>query len=717
MSGALHTLLAKLTDHNQSEKTPTSPRQQSPSPNAFTTTEIEMAKALCSLPSNGREERLEEETKGQRLLANVKEEASKRTKSEEFDACKVVGEETAGDATRPIDRQISVHSSSEKIFLNANFESFTEFESAFDEWKCLYKHPFRVASSEKHHDSKFKYRYVVYHCSRYGEPRKRGQGRRPHQNYLPCGCLAKLRLNFHPQPGEGCLCVTTLHTEHNHEPMSECHSMWLKRRKSSPEEDAAGPERSGDGRDFESSTMSGGQCHQTKAHRMNALPVEEHSPNSTASSSTALFSPLSLHAPQPHHLLHNSPSSSGGQSSSDSGGSSSSGGEAVVAALLMRAMPTSPLSDAIGGGKTQRQTIGRPPSGMFMDTGELGTATISQPLSAEFKHPLLGTVPSQPPQFVHGASNQQQQQHSLLLSTLKAALMANGNKDGAQIGGLGQTYKKLIGELFRQQQQQRTSADQRQLDQQQQQWHIMPIIQVAMQLLNIPRQELLRLEQQQQQQQQQQQPALNRNTNHSQNANQNQSTLFALISQSLQRDQHANNAAGTSATALFSALRSMNVPPTPPMPASSSAGFFTTPQSPTSSSSASSLLHRPAAASPLIGLLQQAHLISALGQPYGAGGGTQRLSPPHAQQQQNVCGTTNFGNGTAAFIAQQLQFGGEKQRREQQQMADNTLNMGRAEIIKEADLLLQALVNQMIHSKDLVSYLARLRQFLADSAT
>lgn len=132
------------------------------------------------------------------------------------------------------------------------FFSFADFESAFEEWKQQFHHPFRVASSEKHEDrelaERFKYRYVVYHCSRYGEPRKRGAGRRPHQNYLPCGCNAKLRLNFHGQNG-GSLCVTTLVTEHNHPPISEDSSFFgvgsgsgstVKKRKSSPEWDVTG---------------------------------------------------------------------------------------------------------------------------------------------------------------------------------------------------------------------------------------------------------------------------------------------------------------------------------------------------------------------------------------------------------------------------------------------------------------------------------------------
>uniref|UniRef100_A0A183BX06 RGS domain-containing protein n=1 Tax=Globodera pallida TaxID=36090 RepID=A0A183BX06_GLOPA len=62
--------------------------------------------------------------------------------------------------------------------------------------------------------------------------------------------------------------------------------------------------------------------------------------------------------------------------------------------------------------------------------------------------------------------------------------------------------------------------------------------------------------------------------------------------------------------------------------------------------------------------------------------------------------TDRPSSASASDHAQQLQFGGEKQRREQQQMTDNTTEHGHGE-----------------DHQDFVSYLARLRQFLADSAT
>jgi hypothetical protein len=82
-----------------------------------------------------------------------------------------------------------------RIYTGARFTSFAEFDEAFDEWKRKCFHPFRVrflhfcrkiaiclqvASSEtlrlpdgSTNDS-FKYRYIVYHCAHYGNPRMRG---------------------------------------------------------------------------------------------------------------------------------------------------------------------------------------------------------------------------------------------------------------------------------------------------------------------------------------------------------------------------------------------------------------------------------------------------------------------------------------------------------------------------------------------------------------
>ncbi|KAK6013796.1 hypothetical protein OSTOST_20863 [Ostertagia ostertagi] len=103
---------------------------------------------------------------------------------------------------------------------------YAEFEDAFEAWKKKCLHPFRVASSETLREPdgtvnhRFKYRYVVFHCAHYGEPRMRGIGKRPNQHYLPSGCRAMLRLNY--SFSEQLLKITTLHDEHlNHEISAE----------------------------------------------------------------------------------------------------------------------------------------------------------------------------------------------------------------------------------------------------------------------------------------------------------------------------------------------------------------------------------------------------------------------------------------------------------------------------------------------------------------
>ncbi|CAI2349788.1 unnamed protein product [Caenorhabditis sp. 36 PRJEB53466] len=108
------------------------------------------------------------------------------------------------------------------IHQDATFPSYEAFEKLFGKWKEKYLHPFRVASSESLRtqegviSEQFRYRYVVFHCVRYGVPRMRGEGKRPNQNYLPCHCTAMIRLNFsyHDQ----CLKVSSLETRHsNHQ--------------------------------------------------------------------------------------------------------------------------------------------------------------------------------------------------------------------------------------------------------------------------------------------------------------------------------------------------------------------------------------------------------------------------------------------------------------------------------------------------------------------
>ncbi|KJH46478.1 hypothetical protein DICVIV_07473 [Dictyocaulus viviparus] len=109
---------------------------------------------------------------------------------------------------------------------DARFSSYAEFDEAFEAWKKKCLHPFRVASSETLREPdgtvnhRFKYRYVVFHCAHYGEPRMRGIGKRPNQHYLPSGCRAMLRLNY--SFSEQLLKITTLHDEHlNHEISAE----------------------------------------------------------------------------------------------------------------------------------------------------------------------------------------------------------------------------------------------------------------------------------------------------------------------------------------------------------------------------------------------------------------------------------------------------------------------------------------------------------------
>ncbi|CAJ0942327.1 unnamed protein product, partial [Mesorhabditis belari] len=124
------------------------------------------------------------------------------------------------------------------IFQDARFNSFKEFEEAFDLWKAVYYHPFRTASSETLREPGgaineiFKYRYIVYHCAHYGQPRMRGVGKRPNQNYLPCGCRAMLRLNYNFN--EKVLKITTLQEEHTGHELGPEGALGAKKTRKSP---------------------------------------------------------------------------------------------------------------------------------------------------------------------------------------------------------------------------------------------------------------------------------------------------------------------------------------------------------------------------------------------------------------------------------------------------------------------------------------------------
>ncbi|VIO90721.1 Uncharacterized protein BM_BM5981 [Brugia malayi] len=112
-----------------------------------------------------------------------------------------------------------------RIHDGATFQSFDEFCECFDAYKIVWSYPYRVASSELLRDgegqviSRFKYKYIVFHCAHYGVPRKRGRGERPNQNYLPLGCKARFRLNA--DTTNGCLRISSFHEEHTNHASTE----------------------------------------------------------------------------------------------------------------------------------------------------------------------------------------------------------------------------------------------------------------------------------------------------------------------------------------------------------------------------------------------------------------------------------------------------------------------------------------------------------------
>uniref|UniRef100_A0A1I7W0H7 Protein FAR1-RELATED SEQUENCE n=1 Tax=Loa loa TaxID=7209 RepID=A0A1I7W0H7_LOALO len=65
------------------------------------------------------------------------------------------------------------------IYEGATFSSYEQFQECFEAYKRTGNYPYRTASSEILRDGegrmidRFKYKYVVFHCARYGIPRRR----------------------------------------------------------------------------------------------------------------------------------------------------------------------------------------------------------------------------------------------------------------------------------------------------------------------------------------------------------------------------------------------------------------------------------------------------------------------------------------------------------------------------------------------------------------
>ncbi|KRX68628.1 Cell growth-regulating nucleolar protein [Trichinella sp. T9] len=99
------------------------------------------------------------------------------------------------------------------------FKSFLEFERAFNAWKSKYFHPLRVVGSETLRsvdagiDPVCRYRYIIYQCVHYGEPRFGDCPKKRRKYYLSSGCKAMLRLTYSWE--EHALRIATLRDEHS----------------------------------------------------------------------------------------------------------------------------------------------------------------------------------------------------------------------------------------------------------------------------------------------------------------------------------------------------------------------------------------------------------------------------------------------------------------------------------------------------------------------
>ncbi|XP_076060815.1 uncharacterized protein LOC143036850 [Oratosquilla oratoria] len=110
----------------------------------------------------------------------------------------------------------------QKYIGSKKFSSFEEFEVQFKAFQKETGSVFRtkssslVAQENKRRKTPIpdaiKYGSITYCCVHYGQPKCRGQGVRPKQRYLPCGCEVLIRLSY----SCGSLVVTQANLQHNH---------------------------------------------------------------------------------------------------------------------------------------------------------------------------------------------------------------------------------------------------------------------------------------------------------------------------------------------------------------------------------------------------------------------------------------------------------------------------------------------------------------------
>nr|CAD2138974.1 unnamed protein product [Meloidogyne enterolobii] len=517
---------------------------------------------------------------------------------------------------------------SDIIRKDAIFFSFDEFEKAFKEWQVLSQEKFRVASSEKQGDEdsqvfkRFRYRYVVYHCTHYGRPRKRGAGRRPHQNYLPCGCKAKLRLNYHAQNG-GYLLITTLVSKHKHLQCDE---------KGEFNFDSDG--ENGGSKKIRSSSEDVGSC--------------EHSPNSTGSFKTPVvvsaFSPLSL---QP---LHNSPSS-GGQSSSEGAA------ELIQQQQKLQKRPSaSPRerksstyrNNKTMNGQQQHKTStfsNACDSSLMKNEGELDTA-LALNLALKAHH------------------NAQQQQQTIFPTESPQNILSTSFQNFPTTSNRQTSFSDFI--RFR-------PPLQSQFNNSNQNNNLLPLIQELINRSN---------------------GSVEKQGNSVVNQSEQQQLLLGLLSQQQQHQQTPQTIrqqqVGNASASLLSALQHSILQQHRPHQQQQHSSSFNNQITPSTSSNNNS--------ANMMALLQIQNLLQNSPNIFGL---------KTQQQQQTTPNLINLlsGNNNNKIMAASAS----------NNMKNDTTEARRADIIQEADQILQTIVQQMIRTRDLASYLRRLRQFLSDN--
>jgi len=157
----------------ESAKSAESIKSQSTKSNEST---IESAKSAESSKSQSTKSTKSEKSTKSQSTKSTKSQSTKSTESSKIERERMVG---GGDAD---------------FRIGDTFSTFDEFNEKYQKWQDSTFSAMKKNDSRRSDDEGFPYKYAVFTCKHYGNPRIRGNAIRPQQSYLPTNCPVKIRI-------------------------------------------------------------------------------------------------------------------------------------------------------------------------------------------------------------------------------------------------------------------------------------------------------------------------------------------------------------------------------------------------------------------------------------------------------------------------------------------------------------------------------------------